>query len=119
MGDTLAAAGGTGPDDDPLLRQEHAEGRAEGRADERLNIVRNAVHDAFEARSLAITPSLRSWLDEADPALEAVELIRLAWKCRDADDFLSRAAAWRRARGESGRGWTREELYERSRSRTD
>ncbi len=123
VADALAAAGGTSPDDDPLLRRERAEGRekgrAEGRADERLDIVRSAVQDAFTARSLAITPGLRSWLNEADPALVPVELIRLAWECRDADDFLSRAAAAPRARSGGGRGWTREELYGRGRARTD
>ena len=110
VAEALAAAGGTGPDDDPLLRQERAEGRekgrvegraeghAEGRADERLDIVRSAVRDAFAARSLAVTPGLRSWLDEAEPTLDAVELIRLAWECRDADDFLSRAAESRHQR---------------------
>lgn len=97
-------------------------------ADERLDIVRSAVHDAFAARSLAITPGLRFWLDELDPALDAVALIRLAWECRDATDFLRRAAklarkdprrTGRRGRSEGGRGWTREDLYERGRSRTD
>ncbi len=85
VADALAAAGGTGPDDDPLLRRE--------RADERLDLVRRTVRDAFAARSLSITPGLQSWLDEANPALDAVALIRLAWECRDADDFLRRALA--------------------------
>ena len=103
VADALAAREGTGPDDDPLLRRERAEGRergrlegweegrTEGRADERLDILRNAVRDAFAARCLAVTPDLRRWLDEVDPALDAVALIRLAWECRDADDFLRRA----------------------------
>ena len=85
VADALAAAGGTGPDDDPLLRRE--------RADERLDLVRRTVRDAFAARSLSITPGLQSWLDGANPALDAVALIRRAWKCRDADDFLRRALA--------------------------
>ena len=89
VADALAAAGGTGPDDDPLLRRE--------RADERLDLVRRTVRDAFAARSLSITPGLQSWLDEANPALDAVALIRLAWECRDADDFLRRALAARDA----------------------
>ena len=54
VADALAAVEGTGPDDDPLLRRERAEGRAGGRAEERLDIVRSAVRDAFAARALAI-----------------------------------------------------------------
>lgn len=99
VADALAAREGTGPDDDPLLGRERAEGRergraegrAEGRADERLDILRNAVGEAFAARSLALTPDLRRWLAEAGPELDAVALIRLAWECRGADDFLRRA----------------------------
>lgn len=87
VADALAAPEGTGPDDDLLLRRE----RVEGRAAERLNIIRSAVRDAFTARSIATTPALESWLDAADPALDALALIRLAWQCRDADDFLRRA----------------------------
>ncbi len=79
------------PDDDPLLHRERAEGRAEGRAEERVDIVRSAVRDAFAARALAITPALRTWLDEVDKAPDAAAIISLAWECRDADDFLRRA----------------------------
>ena len=75
------------PDDDPLLHRE----RAEGRAEERVDIVRSAVRDAFAARALAITPALRTWLDEVDKAPDAAAIISLAWECRDADDFLRRA----------------------------
>ena len=71
VADALAAVEGTGPDDDPLLRRERAEGRAGGRAEERLDIVRSAVRDAFAARALAITPALRTWLDEVDQAPDA------------------------------------------------
>ncbi len=91
VADALAANEGTGPDDDPLLRRERAEGRSEGRANERLDILRSAVRDAFAARFLALTPGLRSWLGEPDPTRDTVALIRLAWECRDADDFLHRA----------------------------
>ena len=87
VADALAAVEGTGPDDDPLLHRE----RAESRAEERLDIVRSAVRDAFAARALATTPALRTWLDEVDQALDAVPIIRLAWDCRDADDFVRRA----------------------------
>ena len=91
VADALAAVEGTGPDDDPLLRRERAEGRAGGRAEERLDIVRSAVRDAFAARALAITPALRTWLDEVDQAPDAAAIIRLAWECGDADDFVRRA----------------------------
>ena len=91
VADALAAVEGTGPDNDPLLRRERAEGRAGGRAEERLDIVRSAVRDAFAARALAITPALRTWLDEVDQAPDAAAIIRLAWECGDADDFVRRA----------------------------
>ena len=98
VADALAAAEGTGPDDDPLLRRERAEGRAEGRtegrvegrAEERLEIVRVAVPEALAARGLATTPALRSWFEQLDHVADPAPLIRLAWECRDADDFLSR-----------------------------
>ena len=91
VADALAAVAGTGPDDDPLLHRERAEGRAEGRAEERLDIVRSAVREAFAARALAMTPALRTWLDEVDQAPDPAAIIRLAWECRDADDFVRRA----------------------------
>ena len=98
VADTLAAAEGTGPDDDPLLRRERAEGRAEGRAkgrvegraEERLEIVRVAVQEALAARGLATTLALRSWFKQLDHVADPVPLIRLAWECRDAEDFLRR-----------------------------
>lgn len=93
VADTLAAAEGTGPDDDPLLQRERAEGRAEGlaegRAAERAEVARAAVREAFAARGLATTETLRSWLAELDQVAAAAPFIRLAWTCRDADDFLS------------------------------
>ena len=99
VADTLAAAEGTGPDDDPLLRRERAEGRAEGRVEgraegrlqERLEIVRVAVHEALAARGLAPPPALGSWFEQLDHIADPAPLIRLAWECRDADDFLRRA----------------------------
>lgn len=85
VADTLAAAEGTGPDDDPLLQRE----RAESRTEERRDIVQSAVRDAFSARSLTITLALRSWLDDdVELNLAAAPIIRLAWQCSDADDFL-------------------------------
>ena len=53
----LAAVEGTGPDDDPFLQRERAEGRAEGRIEAELDIVRAAVPAAFDARGLAVTRS--------------------------------------------------------------
>lgn len=85
VADALAAAEGTGPDDDLLLQRE----RAEIRSEERRDLARSAVRDAFAARSLTITRALRVWLDD-DVELDrtAASIIRLAWQCRDADDFL-------------------------------
>ncbi len=85
VADALAAAEGTGPDDDPLLQRE----RAESRTEERRDIVQSAVRDAFAARSLTVTPALRAWLhDDVVLKRAAAPIIRLAWQCHDADDFL-------------------------------
>ena len=97
--DELAAAEGTGPDNDPFLRRERAEGRAqgqaeghaEGRAKAQCDIVRTAVPQAFAARGLVVTPTLRSWLDDLADAPDAPALIREAWECSDEEDFLRRA----------------------------
>ena len=85
VADALAAAEGTGPDDDPLLQRE----RAESRTEERRDIVQSAVRDAFAARSITISTALRAWLDD-DVELDraAATIVRLAWQCRDAEDFL-------------------------------
>lgn len=87
----LAAVEGTGPDDDPFLQRERAEGRAEGRIEAELDIVRAAVPAAFDARGLAVTAPLRAWLAALDRVPDAAEPIGIAWECRDADDFLRRA----------------------------
>ena len=50
VADELAAAEGTGPDNDPFLRRERAEGRAQGNAEARLEILQAAVLDAFASR---------------------------------------------------------------------
>ena len=85
VADALAAAEGTGPDDDPLLQRE----RAESRTEERRDIVQSAVRDAFAARALTVTPALRAWLnDDVELNRAAAPIIRLAWQCRDAGDFL-------------------------------
>ena len=86
VADALAEEEGTGPDDDLLLQQE----RAEIRSEERRDIVQSAVRDAFVARSLTITPALRAWLDDdVEPnRAAALPIIRLAWQCHDAEDFL-------------------------------
>ncbi len=70
VGRTLGAQGGTGPDDDPWLRQEreesreegHAEGRAEGRA---AGLVA-AVAALLKSREVAVTDALRARLEELD-----------------------------------------------------
>lgn len=102
VADALAAAEGTGPDDDPLLQRE----RAESRTEERRDIVQSAVRDAFAARSITISPALRAWLDD-DVELDraAAAIIRLAWQCRDAEDFLRQVAG---ASGHVLRGGTGE-----------
>ena len=93
VGRTLGAREGTGPDDDPWLRQEreesreegHAEGRAEGRA---AGLVA-AVAALLKSRGVAVTDALRARLEELD-GWSDVELMRAAQECTGAEDLLRR-----------------------------
>ena len=81
VGAGLSAALGTGPDDDPWLRQHRDEGRAEGRTE--------VVIALLEERGIPTTPSLRKRLAELGDLPEA-KLIRAALSCASEAQFLSR-----------------------------
>ena len=95
VGRALGTAEGTGPDDDPFLREErdesHAEGRAEGHAEGlergRAEAARAAVFEVFAARGIAVSASLPRRLAELE-GVTIKALVRAAVTCRDEEDFL-------------------------------
>ena len=103
VGRTLGAAVGTGPDDDPLLREErlqsraegHAEGRAEGRAvghavgrtEALVETQRDAVLQVLKLRGLPVSAAFPRRLAEFSAASTAT-LVQAALECRDEADFL-------------------------------
>ena len=82
VGRALGAAEGTGPDDDPFLRQERREAAAE--------LVRAAVAEAFVSRGIPVSVALKRWLAGCDDSSDPAGVIRLAFSCRDAGEFLRR-----------------------------
>ena len=91
VGRLLGTAEGTGPDDDPWLKQERdesrAEGRAEGRAEARADMIRAILND----RGLAAGALLAERTPEID-ALSESAILRAAMTCSDADDFFATLA---------------------------
>ena len=98
VGRTLGAAVGTGPDDDPLLREErlqsHAEGRAEGHAEGRTEALVETQRDAvlqvlqvLKLRGLPVSAAFPRRLAELGAASTAA-LVQAALECRDEADFL-------------------------------
>ena len=95
VGRTLGAAVGTGPDDDPLLREErlqshsegHAEGRAEGRTEALVETQREAVLQMLKLRGLPVSAAFPRRLAEFTAASTAT-LVQAALDCRDEADFL-------------------------------
>ena len=82
VGRALGAAEGTGPDDDPFLRQERREAAVE--------LVRAAVTEAFVSRGIPVSVALKRWLAGCDDSSDPAGVIRLAFTCRDAAEFLRR-----------------------------
>ncbi len=85
VGRALGAAEGTGPDDDPFLREERRESRAEALLETR----RAAVLQVFESRGIPVSPFLFRRLAEVEDVSTAA-LVRVALECRDERDFLRR-----------------------------
>ncbi len=91
VGRALGAAEGMGPDDDPWLRSERAEGREEGRAEglaEGRAEMLKAVVGILEARGIAASPGLTGRLAMLDD-LRADELIQAARTCSIESEFLA------------------------------
>ncbi len=83
VGRLLGAAEGTGPDDDPWLKQERDEGRAEGRAD--------MVRAILQHRGLAIGGLFAERTHDLE-ALPKSAILQAAMTCSDADDFFATLA---------------------------
>ncbi len=81
VGRRLGAAEGTGPDDDPWLRSERAEGHAEGRA--------RMVVALLQARGIPVSPDLPQRLAGLDGRSE-VEMVQAAQTCADEAELLRR-----------------------------
>ena len=90
VGRALGEREGTGPDDDPLLREQRAEGRTEGRAEGRTAMIRALIRQ----RSVAVPPDFPTGLARRyRDALRATSEERILAAASAADsfaDFLSR-----------------------------
>ena len=103
VGRTLGAAVGTGPDDDPLLREErlqsraegraeghaegHAKGHAVGRTEALVETQRDAVLQVLKLRGLPVSAAFPRRLAEFK-AVSTATLVQAALECRDEADFL-------------------------------
>ena len=91
VGRTLGAAMGTGPDDDPLLREErlqsraegHAEGRAEGRTEALVETRRDAVLQVLKLRGLPVSAAFPRRLVEFKDRLHRDEALVQATEARN------------------------------------
>ena len=83
VGRTLGAAVGTGPDDDPLLREERQQSHAKGRTEAQ----RDAVLQVLKLRGLPVSAAFPRRLAEFRAASTAA-LMQAALECRDEADFL-------------------------------
>ena len=81
VGRALGGLEGTGPDDDPLLREERRE------------VLHTAVLEIFAARGIPVSHPVTARLAEVGDISGAV-LVRAALACRDAEDFLRLARRW-------------------------
>ncbi|MCY4628147.1 MAG: hypothetical protein OXE58_11360, partial [Acidobacteria bacterium] len=85
VGRALGEREGTGPEDDPLLREQRAEARAEDRA--------ALVHALFTSRGVAVPASFPSRIERAMLAgVSAEEIVSAATTAESVPDFLSRLA---------------------------
>ena len=87
VGRTLGAAVGTGPDDDPLLREERQQSHAKGRTEAVVETQRDAVLQVLKLRGLPVSAAFPRRLAELRAASTAA-LVQAALECRDEADFL-------------------------------
>ena len=87
VGRTLGAVVGTGPDDDPLLREERQQSHAKGRTEAVVETQRDAVLQVLKLRGLPVSAAFPRRLAEFRAASTAA-LMQAALNCRDEADFL-------------------------------
>ncbi|MDD9988360.1 MAG: hypothetical protein OXQ31_18940 [Spirochaetaceae bacterium] len=91
VGRSLGATEGTGPDDDPFLREERRESHAEGWSQGRSEAQRANALKVLEARGVSVSASLAERLAQIEGAGE--RLVDAALACRDEEDFLRLVSA--------------------------
>ena len=91
MGHALGTAEGTGPDDDPFLREERRESHAAGRSQGRTEAQRAIALKVLEARGVPVSASLAEQLAQMEGAGE--RLVDAALACRDEEEFLRLVSA--------------------------
>ena len=96
VGRVMGEHTGTGPDDDPFLREERAESRADGRADGRIEgcveTLQEMVRGILDMRGMPKWPRFGAQV-AAGADLPSEVLVRAAYECRDEADFIRRLAA--------------------------
>ncbi|MXW46336.1 MAG: hypothetical protein F4Z63_10095 [Gammaproteobacteria bacterium] len=91
VGRAMGEAEGTGPEDDPFLRAERAEGRAEGIARGQIEMLQTVVAQVFESRGLTATPAILKHIERLNGVSPAA-VTQAAPTCRDAEDFMRKLA---------------------------
>ncbi|MCY4372260.1 MAG: Uma2 family endonuclease [Spirochaetaceae bacterium] len=91
VGRSLGATEGTGPDDDPFLREERRESHAAGRSQGRTEAQRANALKVLEARGVPVSASLAEQLAQMEGAGE--RLVDAALACRDEEEFLRLVSA--------------------------
>ena len=91
VGRSLGATEGTGPDDDPFLREERRESYASGWSKGRTEAQRANALKVLKARGVSVSASLAERLAQMEGAGE--RLVDAALACRDEEEFLRLGSA--------------------------
>ena len=91
VGRSLGATEGTGPDDDPFLREERRESHAAGWSQGRTEAQRANALKVLKARGVSVSASLAEQLAQMQGSGE--RLVDAALACRDEEDFLRLVSA--------------------------
>ena len=91
VGRSLGATEGTGPDDDPFLREERRESHAAGWSQGRTEAQRANALKVLKARGVSVSASLAEQLAQMEGSGE--RLVDAALACRDEEDFLRLVSA--------------------------